>query len=165
MPVPVIAAINGYALGGGAELMLACDLRIAGRGARIGFPYVKLGLIAGWHGVERLIRDCGYVTAMELLMTGEPVSAERAERIGLINRAVDDGAELESAIALVEGFVEAAPLALAAAKRVVKAAWRMSPGDLRALMDERFAELWVSKDHREAEAAFAEKRKPQFAGE
>ena len=101
---------------------------------------------------------------MELLATGEPVNAERAERIGLINRFVDDGAEVETALELAAGFAKSAPLALAASKRILKASWKTPPADFRAMMDQAFADLWMSQDHREAEAAFAEKRKPRFNG-
>ena len=89
LPVPVIAAVNGIALGGGAELMLACDVRIAAPAASIGFPYVRLGLTPGWHGAERLTRAIGYANAMHLLTTGEPVDAAEALRLGLVNRVCD----------------------------------------------------------------------------
>src|SRR3546814_13425835 len=85
LPVPVIAAINGYALGGGGELMLATDIRLAASHAKIGFPQVRLGIITGWHGIERLVRSVGYSVAMRLAATGEPVTAAEAARIGLSN--------------------------------------------------------------------------------
>lgn len=163
LPVPVIAAINGWALGGGAELALACDIRVAGVGARIGFPYVRLGLIAGWHGVERLARCCGYGVAMQLLALGDPVGAEEARRIGLVNEVVE-GDPRTAALALATRFHDAAPLSLAATKRVLQAAWMLPREEARRHAEEIFAELWLSEDHREAEAAFAEKRSPRFRG-
>ena len=163
LPMPVIAAINGYALGGGAELALAADLRIASRDARIGFPYVKLGLISGWDGMERLARCCGYGHAMHLLLTGEAVDAERAERIGLVSEVVS-GDVLDAALAHAERFAGYAPLALRATKTTLRRTYA-GPADVaREEARTRFADLWVSEDHREAEAAFVEKRQPRFRG-
>ena len=164
LPIPVVAAVNGYALGGGAELMLAADLRLAAATARIGFPYVKLGLIAGWHGSERLARCCGYSNAMKLLLTGEPVDAREAMRIGLVNDVVEEGSVVDAALALARQFDSHAPLSLAATKRVMQGAYRLPPDALRELMDATFESLWLSEDHREAEAAFEEKRPPAFKG-
>ncbi len=163
LPIPVIAAINGWALGGGAELALACDLRIASAGARIGFPYVRLGLMPGWHGTERLLRACGYAAAMQLLMSGEPVAAAEARRLGLVSEVVEADV-VEAALALAARFEHAAPLSLAAIKRTLHAAASAPHGEARALADRLFAELWLSADHREAEAAFAAKREPRFRG-
>jgi enoyl-CoA hydratase/carnithine racemase len=164
LPVPVIAAVNGIAMGGGAELMLACDMRFAAPGASIGFPYVRLGLIPGWHGAERLVRTCGYANAMHLLTTGEPVDAAEALRLGLVNRICDDLPAVDAALALAEKLAEAAPLSLAATKRVLKGATHMPRDQARRLAEEAFADLWMSEDHREAEAAFADKRRPAFKG-
>ena len=163
LPMPVIAAINGYALGGGAELALAADLRIASKHTRIGFPYVKLGLIAGWDGMERLARCCGYGHAMHLLMTGEPIGAERAERIGLVSEVVS-GDVLDAALAHAERFAGYAPLALRATKLMLRRAFTVPAASAREEARASFADLWVSKDHREAEAAFVEKRPPKFEG-
>ena len=165
LPIPVIAAVNGYALGGGAELMLACDIRLASPEAQIGFPYVKLSLIPGWHGIERLSRSCGYGVAMHLLTSGEPVSATEAKRLGLINEVVTDGPVRDAALAFAARLETAAPLSLAATKRALKSAFSHSPKRARQFAEETFADLWMSEDHREAEAAFAEKRKPKFKGE
>ena len=163
LPMPVIAAINGYALGGGAELALAADLRIASKNARIGFPYVKLGLIAGWDGMERLARCCGYGHAMHLLLTGEPIGAERAERIGLVSEVVC-GDVLAAALAHSERFARFAPLALRATKTALRRAFTAPAASAREEARAWFADLWVSEDHREAEAAFVEKRRPRFRG-
>lgn len=164
LPVPVIAAVNGYALGGGAELMLACDIRFAAPEAKIGFPYVKLSLIPGWHGIDRLSRNCGYGAAMHLLTTGEAVSATEAKRLGLINEVVPDGGVVEAALKLSERLEAAAPLSLAATKRVLRSAYTTPREQARKLAEDAFADLWMSDDHREAEAAFAEKRPPKFRG-
>ena len=163
LPVPVVAAINGYALGGGAELALAADVRLASENARIGFPYVKLGLIAGWDGMERLARCCGYGHAMHLLLTGEPVDAGRAERIGLVSEVVSGDVQ-DAALAYAERFAEYAPLALHATKSMLRRAFAAPAAEARAEARAWFADLWVSEDHREAEAAFVEKRRPQFRG-
>lgn len=165
LPVPVIAAVNGYALGGGAELMLACDIRLASPEAKIGFPYVKLSLIPGWHGIERLARSCGYGIAMHLLTSGEAVSATEAKRLGLVNEVVTEDSVLDAALAFAARLESAAPLSLAATKRVLQRAFSHSPQSARHFAEQTFADLWMSDDHREAEAAFAEKRKPKFRGE
>ncbi len=164
LPVPVIAAVNGIAMGGGAELMLACDLRLAAPTATVGFPYVRLGLIPGWHGTERLTRTCGYANAMHLLATGESVDAEEARRLGLVNRICDDMPVVDAAHQLVEKLARAAPLSLAATKRVLLGAYHLPRGEARRLAEDEFADLWMSDDHREAEAAFAAKRRPTFKG-
>jgi enoyl-CoA hydratase/carnithine racemase len=164
LPVPVIAAVNGIAMGGGAELMLACDMRLAAPTATIGFPYVRLGLIPGWHGTERLARTCGYANAMHLLATGDPVDAEEARRLGLINRVCDDMPVVDAALALVEKLARAAPLSLAATKRVLLGAFQLPREQARRLAEAEFTDLWMSGDHREAEAAFAVKRRPEFKG-
>jgi enoyl-CoA hydratase/carnithine racemase len=163
LPVPVIAAVNGIALGGGAELMLACDVRFAAPAASIGFPYVGLGLIPGWHGAERLTRAIGYANAMHLLTTGEPVDAAEALRLGLVNR-VCDASVVDAALALTEKLAEAAPLSLAATKRVLLASSHLPREEARRMAEDAFADLWQSEDHREAEAAFAAKRRPVFKG-
>jgi enoyl-CoA hydratase/carnithine racemase len=164
LPVPVIAAVNGIAMGGGAELMLACDVRFAAPAARIGFPYVRLGLIPGWHGAERLVRACGYAGAMHLLATGDEVGAEEALRLGLVNRICDQRPVVDAALALAEAFAEVAPLSLAATKRVLQATWHVPREQARQLAEQAFADLWMSEDHREAESAFADKRPPVFKG-
>ena len=164
LPVPVIAAVNGIALGGGAELMLACDLRLATPGAGIGFPYVRLGLIPGWHGAERLVRVCGYAGAMHLLMTGDTVDAEEALRLGLVGRICHDEPVVDAALALAGRLAESAPLSLAATKRVLQATARLPADAARGIAVDAFADLWLSEDHREAEAAFTAKRAPRFKG-
>jgi enoyl-CoA hydratase/carnithine racemase len=163
-PLPVIAAINGWALGGGAELSLACDLRVMAGDARIGFPYAKLSLVAGWYGAERLVRVVGQGAARALLLRGEPVDACEAHRIGLVNEIAAPGGALQRATVLAGELAAKAPLTMGATKRVLNAIARESASHARAVADREFEELWVSEDHREAEAAFAEKRPPFFKG-
>lgn len=164
LPVPVIAAVNGYAIGGGAEMLVACDIRFADAGAKIGFPQARLGIAAGWYGFERLARDCGYVRAMRLAVSGELVSAAEAERIGLINEVVTEGTALQAALSFAAGLEAVAPLALAATKRALQNAYTLPRDESRRRAEEEFAALWFTEDHREAEAAFAERRQPVFRG-
>ncbi|MDF3060019.1 MAG: short chain enoyl-CoA hydratase [Microvirga sp.] len=162
-PVPTIAAVEGHALGGGAEIVLACDLALAGDTARFGLPQVRLGIVPGWNGIERLVRRCGRPAALRMVAGGEPVDAEGARRLGLIQEVVPAGQALDAALALAASFSKAAPLALRQAKRLVAAADAARSDASRAQAAAAFVELWFSADHREAEAAFAEKRPPVFA--
>lgn len=164
LPVPVIAAVNGYAIGGGAELLVACDIRFADTHARIGFPQARLGITAGWYGFERLARDCGYVHAMRLAASGELVTAAEAARIGLVNEVATEGTALEAALTFAKGLDAVAPLALAATKRALQNAYTLPRDESRRRVEEEFADLWFTEDHREAEAAFAERRQPVFRG-
>lgn len=161
---PIVAAVNGWALGGGSELMLACDIRIAAPHAKIGFPYAKLALIAGWHGTERLVRAVGDATARYLLLIGEPVDAERALTLGLVQAVADDDKLAEDAMRIAETLASRAPMSPAATKRVLNAVSTESHNLARAAADAEFEDLWVSADHREAEQAFVEKRPPKFEG-
>jgi enoyl-CoA hydratase len=157
MPKPTIAAINGFALGGGCELALGCDIRFASSRARLGQPEIDLGIIPGWGGTQRLARVSGIGVAKELILTGRMVDADEALRIGLVNAIADP--VLDHALDVAKKLAEKAPLAIAAAKRLINA----SPG---ALDDEavEFGELFASADAKEGLAAFAEKRPPQFTG-
>lgn len=163
LPLPVIAAIDGMALGGGAELALACDLRIASAGSRFGFPQARLGLIPGWNGTERLVETVGRSTALRLLLTAERLAAAEAEALGLID-ILAEGSAVETALGLVRSLEQAAPLALGAAKQAVMAAFRRDGAAARRVSAALFKRLWLSEDHREAERAFIEKRPPRFAG-
>ncbi len=163
-PLPVLAAINGYALGGGMELALACDLRFASRGAVIGLPQTRLGLIPGWNGVERLVETVGRSKAINLLLKGERLDAARAEQIGLVDVVVD-GPVLRTALDYADSLQEGAPLAVRACKRAVLSALRLPRRESREVTSAIFEKLWFSEDHREAERAFVEKRKPSFRGE
>jgi enoyl-CoA hydratase len=157
MPKPTIAAINGFALGGGCELALGCDIRFASSKARLGQPEIDLGIIPGWGGTQRLARVCGLGVAKELILTGRMVDAEEALRIGLVNAIADP--VLDHALGVAAKLAEKAPLALAAAKRLLNA----SPGALDQEAVE-FGELFASADAKEGLAAFAEKRPPKFTG-
>lgn len=161
--LPVLAAINGYALGGGMELALACDLRFATRTAMIGFPQTKLGIIPGWNGVERLVETVGRSKAISLLLKGERLDAIRAERIGLVDVVVE-GPVLRAALDYTDSLQEGAPLAVRACKRAVLSALRLPRRESRVVTSAIFEQLWFSEDHREAERAFIEKRKPHFRG-
>jgi enoyl-CoA hydratase/carnithine racemase len=163
-PLPVLAAIEGYALGGGLEMALACDQRFAGKGARLGLPQTKLGLIPGWNGVERLVETVGRSHAMRLLYLADPVASEEALRIGLVDQVTDDGDVVAAAVAFAERLTATAPLAIEAAKAVCMATLRHGRDAATENARETFSRLWFTADHREAEAAFAEKRKPRFRG-
>jgi enoyl-CoA hydratase len=162
-PLPVLAAINGYALGGGMELALACDLRFATRTAVIGLPQTKLGIIPGWNGVERLVETVGRSKAINLLLKGERLDATRAEHIGLVDVVVE-GPVLRAALDYTDSLQEGAPLAVRACKRAVLSALRLPRRESRVLTSAILEQLWFSEDHREAERAFIEKRKPHFRG-
>lgn len=164
LPVPVIAAINGYAIGGGVELLLGADIRVAAAHAEIGLPQIRLGIITAWGGYERLVRDVGYSRAMEIVMMGERVSAAEAKRLGLINAVAEDGDAVGAALEMAAKFDKAAPMALAGAKRVLLGAATLPPEEAEELAIETVVELWFTDDHREAEKAFAEKRDPVFKG-
>ena len=160
-PLPVIAAIDGYALGGGAELALACDLRVAGAGAVLGFPQLRLGIIPGWDGTERLAARVGRGTAMRLLLTGERLTAEAAQAMGLVELVAENARE--AALRLAADLEAAAPLAIRGAKQALSTL-ELPRAEARNLAARVFARLWFTEDHREAERAFAEKREAVFHG-
>lgn len=161
---PTIAAINGLALGGGCELALVCDIRIASKRAAIGVPEIKLGVLPGGGGTQRLPRMVGMSKALEMLYTGDPVNAEEAYRIGLVSKVVDPDKLMDEAKLLANSFIDKPPLALKMAKEVVRTGANM---DLRSAL--RFeiqcvSQLSSTEDHEEGIKAFLEKRKPQFKG-
>jgi enoyl-CoA hydratase/carnithine racemase len=165
-PWPVIAAINGHALGGGLELTLTCDLRICARGAKLGMPPAKLGLIYGHTGLQRFIDAIGMPRTKELFLTGRNYLAERAEAIGLVNEVVDD-AELEgTAVDLAAEVAANAPLSMRGNKHAIdtlNSYARLTPEQERELIELRRS-CFGSEDFREGIAAFAEKRKPDWKG-
>lgn len=165
-PKPVIAAINGLSLGGGNELALACDLRIASDRARFGQPEVWLGLIPAWGGTTRLSRLVGPSKAKELIFTGQMVNAQEAYRIGLVNKIVPDGEEVRAAVDIGRQIVtKGAPLAIQEAKKTIKKALDEG-GTQGGLQAERDAALRLAKteDLVEGIKAFVEKRQPEFKG-
>ena len=162
MPKPTIAALNGFALGGGCELALACDLRYASSGAKLGQPEINLGIIPGWGGTQRLARVCGLGAAKELILTGRVVDADEALRIGLVNGVHDP--VLEKAREVGALFASKSPLALAAAKRALNHALQGDHVDNLEREADEFGALFASEDAKEGMTAFAQKREPRFVG-
>jgi enoyl-CoA hydratase len=162
MPKPTIAAVNGFALGGGCELALACDIRYAASTAKLGQPEVNLGIIPGWGGTQRLARVCGLGIAKELVFTGRVIDAEEALRVGLVNAVSDPVlAKAKETGALV---ASKGPIALRLMKELAN---RALGGDHAANLDaeaETFGELFSSADAKEGLTAFVEKREPNFSG-
>lgn len=161
---PWIAAVEGMALGGGLELVLACDMVVATRSASFGLPEVQRGLIAGAGGLHRLPRAIPRNVALELICTGVPITAERAFALGLVNRVVEVGQALESAVDLAQKVCVAAPVAVRESLRVARAAPDLDDVALRAMTIEARERNARSDDSREGPLAFIEKRKPNWAG-
>jgi enoyl-CoA hydratase len=161
---PVIAAINGYALGGGCELAMACTLRIAADTAKLGQPEINLGLLPGYAGTQRLPRLVGRGRAMELILTGVPISAQEAERIGLVNRTVA-AAELMNAVrTLAAQLAKSAPIAMRYIIEAVNRGVEMPFADACRYEATLFGLVASTDDMREGTRAFLEKRKPEFTG-
>ncbi|MFI9754127.1 crotonase/enoyl-CoA hydratase family protein [Streptomyces collinus] len=161
---PLIAAVEGFAMGGGFELALACDLIVAAEDARFGLPEVKRGLIAAGGGVIRLPERVPHHLAMEFLLTGEPVDGRRAGELGLANRVTGKGQAVAEALRLAERVAENAPLALAAVKRVVRVAEGASEEEAFAFQRGEMKTLMASDDVREGMTAFAERRPARWTG-
>jgi enoyl-CoA hydratase/carnithine racemase len=165
-PWPVIAAINGHALGGGLELTITCDLRVAARGAKLGMPPAKLGLIYGHTGLSRFIDAIGVPRTKELFLTGRNIPAERAEQIGLVHDVVDDQEVERASLELAAEVASNAPLSMRGNKHAIdtlNSYTRLTPEQERELIELRES-CFASEDFREGIAAFAEKRKPDWRG-
>ncbi len=163
LPIPVIAAVNGDAFGGGCEILTACDLRLAVDYARFGFAQVRNALTTGWGGTGRLVRLIGQSRAMELLLTGRPFSVNEAHHIGFIHRVVHSAEEITAvALAWAEELTSLPRHALAATKTLTQAAASLPLSDVYQLETALFTAIWPQADHLEAMAAFVEKRKPTF---
>ncbi len=163
-PKPVIAAINGYCLGGGCELALACHLRIASENAQFGLPEVKLGLIPGYGGTQRLPRLVGKGRAMEMILSGESISAQEAARIGLVNSVVSRENLIPKCRELAEKILRNAPLAVRYSIEAVNTGLEMSLQEATRLEATFFGLACATEDMKEGTRAFTEKRIPQFKG-
>lgn len=163
-PKPTIAMINGYALGGGCEVALACDIRVAARSARLGQPEIKLGILPGGGGTQRLPRLVGLGRAMRMILTGEMIAAEEAERIGLVDLVVDDHELAARTRDLARTIAGYSPVALKLAKEAVRATMEMPLSAGLRFEREAFVTAFSSEDKREGIAAFLEKRTPEFRG-
>jgi enoyl-CoA hydratase len=161
---PLVAAVEGYALAGGFELMLACDLVVAAEGSKFGVPEVKRALVAGGGAALLLPQRLPYAIAMELLLTGDQFTAARAAELGLVNRVVANGGALDGAVALAEAIAANGPLAVAVTKQIARASsdWTVAEGWKR--QEELYKPVFASADAREGAAAFAEKRAPVWRG-
>ena len=161
---PVIAAVNGWALGGGCELAMTLDLIVAGEGAKFGQPEINIGVIPGAGGTQRLTRAMGKSRAMRMILTGEPISAREAEEAGLVAVVTEDELVVTDALSLAATIAQKSPIALRMAKEAVNAAYEMSLTDALAHERRLFYLLFASEDQKEGMAAFLEKRSPDFKG-
>lgn len=162
---PIVCAIHGYCLGGGSELALACDVRVADRTARFSQAEIRLGLIPGAGGTQRLARLVGPGQAMRIALTGEMIDAEEAARIGLVEVLVDEGEHRARAREIAEQMARWSPVALRLAKASVRKAYEAPLSEGLAFEKEAFLQAFESADGREGVAAFVEKREPEFRGE
>ena len=161
---PLVGAIEGFALAGGLELALSCDLLVAARGAKLGIPEVGVGLFAAGAGLFRLPGRVGYGTAMEMAITGDPITAEEAADHGLVSRLTEPGGALGEALALAERIARNAPLAVAASKQLIRASQGATEEELWKIQRPHMATVWKSDDAKEGPRAFAEKRPPEWTG-
>ncbi|MBK8699744.1 MAG: enoyl-CoA hydratase/isomerase family protein [Saprospiraceae bacterium] len=161
--VPVIAAVNGFALGGGCELAMACHMRIAGARAKFGQPEVNLGLIPGYGGTQRLAQYIGKSKAIELLLTADMIDANEAHRLGLVNHVVEEGKEVETAMGIIQKIGAKGPIAV---KYILQCVNDQYNGEKDGYASEYslFGKCLVTDDAREGAAAFVEKRKAEFKG-
>jgi enoyl-CoA hydratase len=161
---PLIGAIEGFALAGGLELALSCDLLVAAKGAKLGIPEVGVGLFAAGGGLVRLPSRVGYGRAMEMAITGDPIRAEEAAELGLVARVAEPGSAVEVALELAQRVARNAPLAVAASKQLVRAAVGITEAEFWDLQGPLQAKVFTSNDAKEGPRAFAEKRAPEWTG-
>ena len=161
---PIVAAINGFALGGGLELAMACDIRIASSTAKLGQPEVRLGIIPGWGGTQRLPRLVGRGRALEMLLSGEPVEAPRALEMGLVNRVVEPDQLEQAAVEAADRLAQSASLAIAAIKRAVNRGLALPLDAGLAAELEEFDATFRTADALEGISAFLQKRQPEWSG-
>lgn len=164
-PQPVIAAISGFALGGGLELAMACDILIAGESAQLGQPEVRVGIMCGAGGTQRLTRAVGKFQAMRICLTGKPISAQEAYAIGLVSQVVPDADVLETAVETARSIAKLPPLAVMQSKEAILHAENTSLDAGLTLERKALQLLFASKDKREGMQAFFDKRRPDFKGE
>ncbi len=162
-PKPTIAAVNGFALGGGCELAMACHLRVASENAKFGQPEVNLGIIPGYGGTQRLVQLIGKAKALELLMTGNMIKAEEAQQLGLVNYVVTQEELLDKCRGIIQKIAKKAPIAIAKVIECVDAYYTDGVDGL-AFEVEAFGACFDTEDVKEGTTAFIEKRKPQFQG-
>ncbi len=164
LPIVTIAAVNGFALGGGCELALACDFIFASREAKIGQPETKLGLIPGFGGTSRLVRRVGLAWAKQLVLLGDPIDAEEALRIGLVNRVFEPAELVPAALAAARAAASRAPVATRLAKQVMQEGQDADVRTAHALEQRAFGLVFATNDRVEGTTAFVEKRDPRFEG-
>jgi enoyl-CoA hydratase/carnithine racemase len=161
---PLIAAVEGFAVAGGLEVALACDLIVAARGAKLGIPEVKRSLVAAGGALRELPRRMSYSLALELALTGDPISAERAHELGVVSRLAEPGAAAEVALQLAAAIEANGPLAVTATKRILREQFDWSDGEFWAEQGAIAGPVFVSEDAREGALAFSEKRPPRWQG-
>jgi enoyl-CoA hydratase len=161
---PIIAAVNGVAFGGGCELAMSCDLIVAGESARFGQPEIKVGIMPGAGGTQRLARAIGPYRAMEMVLTGEPISAQDALNVGLVNRVVADTEVLDESLKLAQIIAERPPIAVRAARKALRYGFERTLLEGLEMERRHYLMLYGTDDQKEGMAAFLEKRKPGFKG-
>jgi enoyl-CoA hydratase len=161
---PIIAAVSGYALGGGCELAMSCDMIVASESAKFGQPEVTIGVIPGAGGTQRLVRAAGKALAMEMILNNRTLSAQEAQQFGLVNRVVPVDQFLNEALKLAEEIAGRAPLAVRAAKKMINQAYELSLKEGLGEEKWEFYNLFTTEDQKEGMKAFIEKRKPNWRG-
>lgn len=161
---PLIAAVEGFALAGGLEIALTCDLIVAARGVKLGLPEVNKGLFAAGGGLFRLPTRVPYGVAMEMALTSDPITAEQAHALGLVSRLADPGKAAEVALELAERIAKNAPLAVAASKQIIRQSRGLTEEEAWTLQGPLLGRVFTSEDAKEGPRAFAEKREPKWSG-